>query len=217
MIELYDNGHGRDTVGKRSPDGRLLEYKSARELVREIVAKRKACGADARILVPEEHDVSLAERCRRVNEICRKYGANNVICISIHHNAAGNGVNWTTAGGWCAFTSIGQTKADSIATHLYYAADKHLKGYKERFAQLQKQGAYDARQHAIRMDMSDKDPDYEAGFYILKNTACPCVLTESMFQDNKADVEWLLSPEGRKALVDLHCEGVSTYLESLKH
>ena len=65
MKILIDNGHGIDTKGKRSPDGRLL--------------------------VPEETDISLPERCRRVNEWCCQQGKDNVLLISIHCNAAGRG------------------------------------------------------------------------------------------------------------------------------
>ena len=38
--------------------------------------------------MPEETDISLPERCRRVNEWCRQLGRQNVILISIHCNAA---------------------------------------------------------------------------------------------------------------------------------
>jgi N-acetylmuramoyl-L-alanine amidase len=39
---------------------------------------------------------------------------------------------------------------------------------------------------------------------VLRNTWCPAVLTENLFQDNKEDVDFLLSDEGRQAIVDLH-------------
>ena len=112
IIEYWDPGHGVDTAGKCSPDRSLLEYKKARELVKDIVAKRRAMGYDARILVPEETDVPLSERCRRVNETCNKVGKDKVIVISVHCNAAGSDGKWKTAGGWCVYTSPGQTKAD---------------------------------------------------------------------------------------------------------
>ena len=32
-IILLDNGHGENTLGKRSPDGKLKEYAYAREIV----------------------------------------------------------------------------------------------------------------------------------------------------------------------------------------
>ena len=68
MKILIDNGHGRETPGKRSPDGRLLEYVQNRLLARGIVDALTARGLDASLLVPEETDISLPERCRRVNE-----------------------------------------------------------------------------------------------------------------------------------------------------
>ena len=40
MKILIDNGHGIDTKGKRSPDGRLLEYAQNRLLAGRIVQDR---------------------------------------------------------------------------------------------------------------------------------------------------------------------------------
>ncbi len=216
MIELYDNGHGVDTAGKCSPDQSLREYKKARELVKDIVARRRAMGHDARILVPEDKDISLGERCRRVNAICNEVGKSNVLLVSIHCNAAGADGKWKSAGGWCAYTSPGQTNADTLATHLYDAAETALADYIEAFPIHKAKGEYDSKQRPIRTDYSDGDPDYEARFYILMHTLCPAVLTESMFQDNKADVDFLLSAEGHNAIVNLHVNGVESYIKSLK-
>ncbi|MBQ0116167.1 MAG: hypothetical protein KBT10_09925 [Bacteroidales bacterium] len=47
----------------------------------------------------------------------------------------------------------------------------------------------------------------------LCDTVCPAVLTENFFQDNRADVDWLLSPEGRAAIVSLHVDSLMLYLE----
>jgi len=196
MKILIDNGHGADTKGKRSPDGRLLEYKYAREIAERIERELKTKGYDVQRIVPEQNDVPLPERARRVNEICGRLGTANVIFISIHCNAAGNG-QWLNARGWSAFTSRGQTKADILANHLYTAAENVLVG------------------HKIRKDMSDGDPDWEAGFYVLRKTKCPAVLTENLFQDNKEDVAFLLSEEGKEAIVKLHVDGIVSYLKSV--
>ena len=56
---LVDNGHGVETPGKRSPDGRLREYKYARELAASVVARRKKRGYDGGVIVEEDRDVSL--------------------------------------------------------------------------------------------------------------------------------------------------------------
>lgn len=216
ITELYDGGHGIDTLGKESPDRRLREYQKVRELVRDIVARRRAMGYDARILVPEDTDVSLSERVRRVNKICAEVGKGNVILVSVHCNAAGADGKWKSAGGWSVYTSSGRTKADDLATCLWDAAQESLKGYIDAFAIKKARGEYDIRQQPMRADYSDGDPDYEANFYILVKTACPAVLTESLFQDNKADVDFLLSAEGHRAIVDLHVAGVQKYITNFK-
>lgn len=213
MKILIDNGHGSNTPGKCSPDKSLREFAYAREIAGMVVDDLKSKGYDAERLVPETTDIPLAERARRVNEWCGKLGTNNVILVSIHCNAAGNGA-WMKAGGWCAYTSPGQTKADTLATDLYSAADVALAKYKEVFPVLQSKGEYGTVQRPIRTDYSDGDPDYEARFYILVKTKCPAVLTESLFQDNHADVAFLLSDEGKKAITQLHVEGIVKYLKS---
>lgn len=212
MKILIDNGHGSNTPGKCSPDKSLREFAYAREIAGMVVDDLKSKGYDAERLVPETTDIPLAERARRVNEWCGKLGTQNVILVSIHCNAAGNG-SWLGAGGWCAYTSPGQTKADKLATSLYDAAEISLAKYKEVFPVLKTKGAYGSNQKPIRTDYSDGDPDFEARFYILMKTKCPAVLTESLFQDNKADVAFLLSDEGKGAITQLHVEGITNYLK----
>ena len=54
MKILIDNGHGIETPGKRSPDGRLLEYRYTREIAAAVVSGLRQRGLDAIRLVPEE-------------------------------------------------------------------------------------------------------------------------------------------------------------------
>ena len=128
---LIDNGHGVETPGKRSPDGRLREYKYAREIAASVVARLKELGYDADLIVEEDRDVSLQDRCKRVNNWCELKGSKNVILVSVHVNAAGNG-EWMNATGWSAYTSRGQTSADKLADCLYDAAKEALPGKKMR-------------------------------------------------------------------------------------
>lgn len=190
MKVLIDNGHGSNTPGKCSPDGRLREYAYTREIAERLVMELRKNGIDAERIVKEEIDVPLAERCRRVNE----YKASEAILVSIHCNAAGNGSDWMSARGWEAWTSVGKTKADKLATCLYEDAENCLPGMK------------------MRKDMTDGDPDKESQFYILRHTNCPAVLTENLFQDNREDVEFLLSESGKRAIVSLHVWGIMKYL-----
>ena len=191
MKVLIDNGHGKETPGKRSPDGRLREYAYTREIAVRLEQALKTRGVDAVRITPEETDVSLGERCRRAN----KYGTQDVILISIHCNAAGNG-SWMSARGWEAWTSVGNTEADKLAVCLYEAAGRA--GFK------------------LRKDETDGDPDKEGHLYILKHTVCPAVLTENLFQDNREDVDFLLSEEGKRTVTDLHVNGIMNYLNGRK-
>lgn len=196
MKVLIDNGHGENTPGKRSPDGVFREYKYSREIAEAVERELKACGIDAERIVRENVDVPLSERARRVNEVCSRLGSSSVVLISIHCNAAGNGSDWMNAQGWSAYTSVGKTNADKLANALYCAAERCFNGQK------------------IRKEASDGDPDWEENFYILQKTKCPAVLTENFFMDNKKDVSYLLSLEGRNAIVKAHVEGIINYIKS---
>lgn len=209
-IILIDNGHGIDTPGKRSPDGRFREYRYAREIACGLCDCLQALGETAFLLVKEENDIPLAERVARVNAYCKQYGTGNVLVVSIHVNAAaGNG--WSTARGWCVYTSPGKTASDNLATSLWSSAVEELQK-----GEYSKTGTFAARQKPIRADWSDGDPDEEAGFYILRKTLCPAVLTENLFQNNRDDVEFLLSDKGRGAIVNLHLEGILNYLKDIR-
>jgi N-acetylmuramoyl-L-alanine amidase len=104
---LLDNGHGENTPGKRSPDGKFREYLYTREIAKEVRNELIKKGIDCELLVTESHDVSLGERVRRVNEYCKKLGTKNVILVSIHVNAAGEGTEWLNARGFAVYTSKG--------------------------------------------------------------------------------------------------------------
>ena len=203
MKILLDHGHGLNTPGKRSPDGTFLEATYNREIAKRIVAELQNKGYDAELLVPEEEDISLKERVRRVNAACSASsscpaptGHPNVILVSIHVNAAGDGSKWMNATGWSCYTSKGQTQSDKLADCLYEAAIKNFPGRR------------------IRTDYSDNDPDWEENFYLLRKTLCVAVLSENFFMDSHSDLEYLQSRAGKQAIVDTHIEGIINYLSS---
>ena len=57
MKVLIDNGHGENTPGKRSPDGRLREWAYSREIADLVVAGLRKLGIDAERIVKEDTDV----------------------------------------------------------------------------------------------------------------------------------------------------------------
>ena len=170
MLILLDSVHGHNPSGKRSPDGTLLEYAYTRELARQIVATLKSRGYDSELLVPED-DIPLSERVRRTNAHCQALDKSNVILISLHINAAGNGSKWMNATGWSYYTCKGQTESDRLADSLYKAAEQILKN------------------QVIRTGYArDGDADWEENFYILRHSLCPAVHVEQFFMDNKKKI-----------------------------
>lgn len=123
MIVLLDNGHGRDTAGKCSPvwpDGRqLFEWETNRKIVQKIASNLTKKGIPYKILVPEDYDVSLSERCRRANAIRNGY------VYSIHCNAGGGT-------GFEVWTSKGETKSDKLAAIVFEEAQNELREFRMR-------------------------------------------------------------------------------------
>ena len=126
MKILIDNGHGENIPENAVLMVRCVNMLMSREIADRIAHELSARGYDAERIVREAVDVPLSERARRVNEVCGRYGTANVVLVSIHCNAAGNGAEWMNARGWSAYTSKGKTKADKLATFLYEEARKKL-------------------------------------------------------------------------------------------
>lgn len=196
MKILIDNGHGVETAGKRSPDGSLREYSYAREIARRIVQTLRTEGFDAERIVTEENDISLKERCQRVNAVCRAVGSKNVLLVSVHCNAAGADGKWHAARGFSAHVSLNASeKSKALALCLIQAAEDN--GLRVR--------KYSPQQPFITQNLA-----------ICRDTSCPAVLTENLFQDNKEDVDFLLSEEGKQLITKVHVDGILSYIKSVK-
>ena len=193
MKVLIDNGHGENTPGKCSPDGRLREWAYSREIADMVVFGLRKHGVDAERIVKEDVDVPLSERCKRANNIYRD-SQKNAILVSIHCNAAGNGTSSMNARGWGVYVSDNASfNSKRLASSLAQAAIS--KGVTVRKQTL--------------------DVDYWVqNLAICRDTNCPAVLTENFFQDNKEDVEFLLSAEGKRTVANIHIEGIINYLNS---
>ena len=197
LVVIIDNGHGKNTPGKCAPDKSLFEWQWTREIAAMLCTRLYGIHTiQTVILVPEEHDVSLKERVRRVNTIVHdaKIAGKEVLLISIHINAAGHGT-WKTASGWSVW----------VANN---ASDKS-----KQFAQI-------AYSEALSLGLKGnrvvpKEQYWGSNFYILKNTLCPAVLTENMFMDNQDDVEFLKSEKGKQTIVQLHYNAILKYIEKI--
>lgn len=194
MKILIDAGHGIDTPGKRSPDGAFREYLWNREIADLVLEDLSFEGYDVSLVVTETNDISLKTRVNRVNAVCGQIGTENVILISIHSNACGNGKEWMNAKGWSCYTTKGNTKSDILAELLY---DSFEMSFPDR---------------KIRKDMQDGDRDWEENFYIIQKSKCPAVLIENFFYDNKEECHWLMQEAVKVRIAMAIVQGIKDYV-----
>lgn len=187
-----DNGHGQETPGKCSPDKRLKEYKYSREIVKLLSEKLKSNGYKVFIVTPELLDISLKERCKRINSEYLKNNK-NAISISVHCNAAGGDFKWHTANGWQVYVSLNASNNSKLLAKTLY--DEALK--------LNQQG-----NRSI-----PKEHYWVQNLAMCRDTKCPAVLTENLFQDNKEDVDFLLSEKGKQTIVNIHYNAIIKLLK----
>ena len=169
-----------------------MEWAYSREIADMVVVGLRKLGIDAERIVKEDTDVPLSERCRRANVIYKETGK-KAILISIHCNAAGSGASWMKAKGWSVFVS------------------NNASGNSKKLADCLSQAA-----ECVPVPIRKQTPGqlyWQQNLAICRDTNCPAVLTENFFQDNKEDVEFLLSPRGKDAVARIHVEGIAKYLE----
>lgn len=192
MIVLIDNGHGSNTAGKRSPDGRHREYSWTRMFAERLLCVLSENGIDARRVVTETRDISISERCARVNAVCREYGKDNVVLLSVHNNAVGSDGQWKSARGWSAHVSMNASaKSKELASLLV--------------------GAVEARGIKVRK-YAPSIPYWTQNLGICRDTNCPAVLTENLFQDNWEDVDLLRDETFLETLSSAYLEGIRRYI-----
>jgi len=194
MIVILGTAHSKSTPGKCSPDKTLKEYAYSREICKKVKEQLMAKGIKCIIDIEGDEEISLQNRCNIVNKYCTQFGTNNCIYVSIHVNAAGMGDKWQNARGWSVFVCPTASQSSKLlAQNLYNVATlKNLKGNR----------SVPACKYWV------------SNLYVLKNTKCPAVLTENLFQDNKEDVKFLLSATGKAIIAQVHVDGIINYLKA---
>lgn len=195
LVVILDNGHGEDTKGKCSPDKSLYEWEWTRDIACRLYNRLIANGIDSILLVPEDKTISLSERVKREKKITNeaKRAGKETCLISIHIDASDKDGKWKTARGWSVRVSPKSSANSKKLAQLLYA---------------------EAEARGLQGDRYVPKEKYWIGNYtILNNTSCPAVLTENLFQDNKEDVEYLLSDKGKMEIVDLHFDAITKYIE----
>jgi len=186
MRIILDAGHGGIspfnneyvTPGKRSPvkeDGtQFYEGVNNRILVDLIYDALKDNGFDVVKLVDTWKDVSLSERVRKANQLHKEKKS---FLISIHSDAFGNGIEWTSPKGITVFTSKGETKSDILAKWFHQELACNFDG--------------------ISPDRGIK----EASFYILSKSHCSAVLLELGFHTNREELRLMEGEDWKRRVV----------------
>ena len=181
-----DNGHGGmvggvyRTKGKRSPEvpPGIYEGEFNRDVVKRIAGMCRLAGIDAVDLVPEQINITLAERVRRANAIHRQ--TKNGIFISVHANAFGN--SWNPAKGVAVFCQPGNSA--------------RLKESRRLAGLLQ--ARLIARTGCINRGVR------EASLFVLRKSAMPAVLSENGFMTHPEEALRLASDEFRDLVAKAH-------------
>ena len=134
-------------------------------------------------------DTSLFNRVSHANHY-HKNGMPGVY-YSFHSNAT----HGHDARGFSIWTSPGYTKSDGLAEDFFM---RYRKGFTN----------HELYNIKTLQDLKDKDHDYEAQFYVLKNTMMPAVLFENLFFDNYEDAVIINDPFYIDEYTDLFVEHV---------
>lgn len=187
-----DFGHGVNVAGKQSPDGRLKEYKWARAYGKMLQQALIAEGYKTFIVVEEEREPTLSVRVKRANKFYKENRGQHIF-VSIHCDAFGTSFN----------------NANGMSVRVGTNSGKKSK----KLAQCITKEALAANLTGNRC--VPPCMYWEQNLYVCNNTLMPAVLIEHGFMTNKDDVEFMLSLEGRKQLIDVTLKGIKKYFDSL--
>lgn len=195
FILILDNGHGADTPGKCSPDRTLREYAWTRLMTALIAQKARARGIRTEIIVPETRDIPLSTRSARANALARKHGLKKSLFVSVHINAAGADGRWHDATGFSAWVAQN--------------ASQHSKTFAALITAEMKARGLGGNRAANPLGY------WTANFAVIRRAACPAVLTENLFQDNREEARYLLTPQGQDTIAEAHVAAIEKYIARL--
>ncbi|RQV92575.1 MAG: N-acetylmuramoyl-L-alanine amidase [Calditrichaeota bacterium] len=162
IVFAVGDGHGKETPGKRTPDGyRENFFNNAAKI--HTIREMKRHGVTMLDASPESDDTPLSTRVARVNAGIK--GVKPKGYCSIHFNAYGDGEKYN--------------EVEGIETHCHPQAPSN--GCKLLAKYLQEALIKGTKQKNRGVKYSD--------FYVLRKTYCPAALVECGFMTNKRESE----------------------------
>lgn len=171
VIVILDPAHGKDVLGKCSPDKSHFEWIWSRERCKELEGILTDMGYEVHLTNCSDNEIGLTKRKNFASSI--RPGKRKLL-LSLHNNAAGNGDKWKDATGVEFWTTVGVTDADICADILFQQ-------FKTDFPELR---------FRLNEDVYLRR-DKEKNFTVLTGNGYMGVLIEWLFQDNIGDVERL--------------------------
>lgn len=179
---VLDAGHDSYNTNQ-SPDGSYYEHEFALDIAKRMQAILTRHGVEVTMTRKTGESVSLSKRCQMANAID---GLD--LFVSLHSNASGNG-GWSSANGWCIYTSSANVKAGrNIAANAIIARIR--------------EAGITTRPTALVHDR----------FTVLTDTTAPAVLIEHGFHTNQAETKLLKDSAYRDKLSVAECKGILDYI-----
>lgn len=194
MIKLcLDAGHGKSTPGKRSPDGKLLEYKFNREMLKLILIELEKYKDKIEVITTQDpdndYDLSLLGRCKVANQNKADY------FISIHANgfyfkdSNGNYIEkYNSIKGFETHIISKGGKAEQLAKQINYSVKNSIPYIVDRGI-------------------------FVSNFSVLRNTNMPAILIECGFYTNDEECKLLSSEAHKSSLSHSIVNGILNYLQ----
>lgn len=184
IVPIIDFAHGSNVPGKCSPDKAHREWMWSRRIGNDIAAILKAYGYQVYFSNPLDTESGLTKRALFADNLKVKDGQVKFL-LSFHNNAAGMGDKWLSPRGFEIWTKKGEDMADVMANFAFPIMKSWFPDVRQRFA-------------------SDADfkRDKEGELAVLKTKEAFGLLFEYLFQDNKEDVQLLLSERENKKFAD---------------
>ena len=198
LIIILDPAHGSDVPGKRSPNGKHLEYRWSREICKALANKLLANDFRVEFSNNSEKEIGLSKRVSFANHLDFNEGEIKFL-VSLHNNAAGNGSDWMNARGVEIYTSKGSTRSDEFAEVI-------MKNLKTDFPD----------NNIVKFRYGNDQLGKEANFSVLMGSTYYAVLLEWLFQDNKEDYELLQNYQVNSHLVDSLVKALIEIDDSIK-